>query len=282
MYEGRSYIEPFKLDEAMEARALGVVTASGTPEIPVGSHVTSSLGFREAFTAPASAVVKVDLMGLPPRVFMNLAGSSGKTAYLGMTKIAGLKPGDVVFVSSAAGSVGSIAAQIARLKGHKVIGSAGGSEKVAFLTDELGLDAAIDYKGPQKLVKALAAAAPEGIDVYFDNVGGDHLQAAIAIANPFARFAICGMISQYNDAASGTGPRNLTQIMGKCIRMEGFLLLRYEDQIPDFLSDIVKWYNSGELKSRETVFVGIERAVDAFLGVLRGENIGKMLVQLGE
>jgi NADPH-dependent curcumin reductase CurA len=282
MYEGRSYVAPYGLNEVMEARAIGVVTASNAPGFAVGDHVGSSLGWREAFTAPADQLEKIDLQGMPPGAFMNLAGSSGRTAYLGMTKIAGLKPGDVVFVSAAAGSVGSIAAQIAKLKGHKVIGSAGGPEKAAFLTDELGLDAAIDYRGPQKLTKALAEAAPEGIDVYFDNVGGEHLQAAIAIANPFARFAVCGMISQYNDAGQQTGPRNLTQIMGKCIRMEGFLMNRYEGQLPDFERDIVDWYRAGKLKSRETVHEGIDHAVDAFLGVMRGENLGKMLVRLGD
>ena len=280
MYEGRSYVPPYALNEVMEARAIGTVVKSNVADIPVGSTVTSNLGWREMFNAPASKVEKVELQGMPPAAFMNLAGTSGKTAYVGMMKIAGLKPGDVIFVSAAAGSVGSIAAQIGKLLGHKVIGSAGGAEKTAFLLDELGLDAAIDYKGPQKLTKALAEAAPEGIDVYFDNVGGEHLQAAIAIANPFARFAVCGMISQYNDAASHTGPRNLTMIMGKCIRMEGFLMTRYEDQVPDFERDIVTWYNAGKLKSRETVHEGIDHAVDAFLGVMRGENIGKMLVSL--
>lgn len=282
MYEGRSYVAPFELDRVMEANAIGTVIASTVADLPVGSTVTSNLGFREIFNAPADRLKKVDLQGMPPAAFMNLAGSSGRTAYVGMMLVAGLKPGDVIFVSAAAGSVGSIAAQIGKLLGHKVIGSAGGPEKTAFLIDELGLDAAIDYKNSPKLTKALAEAAPEGIDVYFDNVGGDHLQAAIAIANPFARFAVCGMISQYNDAASHSGPRNLTMIMGKCIRMEGFLMNRYEGRIPDFERDIVSWYNAGKLKSRETLFDGIDHAVDAFLGVMRGENIGKMLVKLGD
>lgn len=282
MYAGRSYVPPYELGEVMEARALGVVTASGDPAVPVGAHVTSQRGWRESFTAPAGEVKVVDLHGLPPGAFMNLAGTSGQTAYIGMTMIAGLRPGDVVFVSAAAGSVGSIAAQIAKLKGHKVIGSAGGPVKAAFLRDDLGLDAVIDYKAAQKLTKALAEAAPEGIDVYFDNVGGEHLHAAIAVANTFARFAVCGMISQYNDVGGSTWPRNLTTIMGKCIRMEGFLLHRYEDQIPNFMADITAWYNSGQLKSRETVFDGIDHAVDAFLGVMRGENVGKMLVKLGD
>lgn len=282
MYAGRSYVPPYELGEVMEARALGVVTASGDPAIPVGTHVNSQRGWREAFTAPSSEVQPVDLHGLPPQVFLNLAGTSGQTAYIGMTMIGDLRPGDVVFVSAAAGSVGSIAAQIAKLKGHKVIGSAGGADKVAFLKNELGLDEVIDYKAVPKLTKALAEAAPEGIDYYFDNVGGEHLHAAIAVANPFARFAICGMISQYNDVGGSTWPRNLTTIPGKCIRMEGFLLHRYEDRIPDFMADITRWYNAGQLKSRETVFDGIERAVDAFLGVMRGENIGKMMVRLSD
>ncbi|MGE0743309.1 MAG: NADP-dependent oxidoreductase [Hyphomonadaceae bacterium] len=281
MHEGRSYVPPYELNKVMEGPAIGVVVASNDPGFKPGDHVNSDLGWREVFNAPASKLTKLDLQGLPPPVYMNLLGLAGKTAYVGMMKIAGLRDGDVVFVSAAAGSVGSIAAQIAKARGHTVIGSAGGAQKVAFLK-EIGLDAVIDYKAEAKLTKALAALAPKGIDVYFDNVGGDHLQAAIAVANKFARFAVCGMISQYNDAGASTGPRNLTQIMGKCIRIEGYLVREYLDQIPDFEKDMVGWYRAGKLKTRETIYDGVDNAANAFLGMMRGENIGKMMVRLAD
>ena len=282
MYEGRSYVAPYNLGEVMEGRAIGVVTASQHPGFKVGDHVNSNMGWREAFTAAGDTLEKIILDGVTAPAYMNLFGTSGRTAYIGMMLIADLRPGDVVFVSSAAGSVGSIAAQIAKLKGHKVIGSAGGAKKTQALLDDLKLDGAIDYKAVPNLTKALAALAPEGIDVYFDNVGGDHLQAAINVANNFARMPICGMISQYNDVAGQSGPKNLTLIMGKCIRIEGFLLHRYEDRIPNFDRDMRQWYHEGKMKSFETVYEGIDNAVAAFEGLMRGENLGKMVVKLSD
>jgi hypothetical protein len=203
----------------------------------------------------------------------------GLTAYVGLLRIAALKPGDVVFVSAASGAVGSLVCQIAKLKGHKVIGSAGGPEKMAFLK-ELGVDVAIDYKAEPDLTAALAKAAPEGIDVYFENVGGEHLEAAIACANPFARFALCGMISQYNATEAPTGPRNIIQAVGKSLRLEGFIVSNHADMQPAFVKDLAAWHAAGKLKWKETVFEGIEKAPDAFLGLFRGENFGKMLVKL--
>ena len=197
---------------------------------------------------------------------------------------AGLKAGDVVFVSAATGGVGSLACQIAQIKGHKVIGAAGGARKAAFLRDELRLDGVIDYKAEPNLTKALArevkAIGASGIDVYFDNVGGDHLHAAIALANPFARMAICGMISQYNAAGAVTPPRNLTQIMTKRLRLEGYIVTDHLDLEAQFLADMTQWHREGLLKPVETVLEGIDQAVDAFLGLFTGASLGRTLVKL--
>jgi hypothetical protein len=279
MNDVKSYSPPFALGEAMQGGALGEVIASNDPSLKVGDLVQSFFGWREAFNAPAAAVQKLDTQGLPVQAFLGVAGMPGLTAYVGLLRIAALKPGDVVFVSAASGAVGSLVCQIAKLKGHKVIGSAGGPEKMAFLK-ELGVDVAIDYKAEPDLTAALAKAAPEGIDVYFENVGGEHLEAAIACANPFARFALCGMISQYNATEAPTGPRNIIQAVGKSLRLEGFIVSNHADMQPAFVKDLAAWHAAGKLKWKETVFEGIEKAPDAFLGLFRGENFGKMLVKL--
>jgi NADPH-dependent curcumin reductase CurA len=205
MYDRASYVPPFAIGEALQGGAVGEVVASGDASLQPGDLVMSMFGWREAFTAPASTVQKVDTHGLPPQALLGVAGMPGMTAYVGLLKIAGVKGGETVFVSAAAGAVGAVVCQIAKLKGCTVIGSAGGAEKVAYLK-EIGVDHAIDYRAGD-LTAALAQVAPKGIDVYFDNVGGDHLEAAINAARPFARFAICGMISQYNATEAVPGPR---------------------------------------------------------------------------
>jgi len=286
MDDARSYVPPFRLDEPMEGPVVGEVTASGDPGFRPGDIVFSRLGWREAFTASASAVELRDCSVLPPQAWLGFAGVTGLTAYAGIIRVAGgLKPGDVVFVSAASGGVGSLACQIAQLKGHKVIGSAGGARKAAFLREELKLDGVIDYKAEPNLTKALArevkAIGADGIDFYFDNVGGDHLHAAIAVANPFARFSICGMISQYNAAGVVTPPRNLTLIMGKRLRLEGFIATDHLDIEQHFLADMKAWHRAGLLKQAETVHDGIDNAVTAFLGLFDGSNLGRTLVRLG-
>jgi NADPH-dependent curcumin reductase CurA len=203
----------------------------------------------------------------------------GMTAYVGLLKIAALKPGDVVFVSAAAGAVGAIVCQIAKIKGCTVIGSAGGAEKIAYLK-EIGVDHTIDYKAVPNLTAALMQAAPTGIDVYFENVGGEHLEAAITAARPFARFALCGMISQYNETGEPKGPSNIIQAVGKRIRMEGFIVSDSADMQPAFVKDMAEWIGSGQLKYRETIDVGVDSAPGAFVKLFSGENIGKMLVKL--
>ncbi len=204
----------------------------------------------------------------------------GLTAYVGLVKIAALKPGDVVFVSAAAGAVGSVVCQIAKIMGHTVIGSAGGPEKAAFLK-EIGVDHVIDYKAEKDLTAALAKAAPKGVDVYFENVGGEHLDAALAVANPFARFALCGMISQYNATSAPVGPSNIMLVVGKSLRLEGFIVSNHFDMMPEYLQTLSGWIQSGKFKWKETIEEGVENAPQAFLKLFSGENMGKMLVKLG-
>jgi NADPH-dependent curcumin reductase CurA len=242
--------------------------------------VQGDFAFREVFNAPASALTKLPDVNMPVSAFLGVAGMPGLTAYVGLLRIAALKDGDTVFVSGAAGAVGSVVAQIAKLKGHTVIGTAGGAEKIAYLK-EIGVDHAIDYQAVPNLAQAVIEAAPQGVDVYFDNVGGEHLEAAIAAANPFARFAECGMISQYNNTDAGYQVKNLAQIVGKSLRIQGFIVRDNWDMHTAFLQDMAGWIASGQVKYRETVDNGIENAAGAFLKLFKGENLGKMLVKLG-
>ena len=279
MNDVQSYSPPFQLGEAMQGGAVGEVVVSNDPSLKAGDAVQSFFGWREAFNAPAAAVQKLETHGLPPQAFLGVAGMPGLTAYVGLLKIAALKDGDVVFVSAAAGAVGQVVCQIAKLKGHTVIGSAGGAEKVAYLK-ELGVDHVIDYKAEANLTSALMRAAPQGIDVYFDNVGGEHLEAALMAAKPFGRFALCGMISQYNATDMGAGVRGLILCVGKQLRLEGFIVSSHGDMQTAFIKDMSGWISEGKVRARETVEEGIERAPAAFLKLFSGENMGKMLVKL--
>ncbi|MFI4975331.1 MAG: NADP-dependent oxidoreductase [Caulobacterales bacterium] len=279
MNDVRSYVAPFQIGEALQGGAVGEVVASNAPGLAKGDLVQSNFGWREAFNAPADALQKLDTHGLPPQAFLGVAGMPGLTAYVGLIKIAALKEGDVVFVSGAAGAVGQVVCQIAKLRGHKVIGSAGGADKVAYLKD-IGVDVAIDYKAEKSVAAALMRAAPEGIDVYFDNVGGEHLEAALTAAKPFARMALCGMISQYNATDMGEGVRGLIQCVGKQLRLEGFIVSSHFDMMPAFVREVSGWIADGKLKYRETVENGIENAPKAFMSLFSGGNTGKMLVKL--
>lgn len=280
MYDRPSYVPPFQIGEALQGGCVGEVIASNDPSLQVGDKVQSMLGWREAYNAPASAVQKLDTSsGLPLQAFLGIAGMPGMTAYAGLLRVGGLKEGDVVFVSAAAGAVGSVVCQIAKIKGHTVIGSAGGPEKAAFLKS-IGVDHVIDYKAVPDLKAALREAAPRGIDVYFENVGGEHLEAAIDSARPFARFALCGMISQYNETGEPKGPSNIIQAVGKSLKLEGFIVSNHYDMLPDFLRDMSAWIGSGQLQWKDTVDEGIDNAAGAFIKLFKGENMGKMLVKL--
>ncbi len=282
MNDQKSYVPPFRLDEPMDGGAVGVVVASRADAVPEGAHVLHGLGWREYALLDAEhvAVVDPDLAPLP--AYLSVLGMTGLTAYAGLLRTAEFKAGDAVFVSGAAGAVGSQVGQIARLKGaSRVVGSAGSDEKVRMLVEEYGFDAAFNYHdGP--VAEQLRRAAPDGIDVYFDNVGGEHLEAAIDSLKVHGRAAICGMIALYNVTEPPAAPRNLMQVIGKRLTLRGLLVRDHVDLQRQFVAEVAEWVRTGELKYHETVVVGIENAVEAFLGMLRGENVGKMIVSLDE
>ena len=278
MNDVKSYVPPFQIDAPMEGGAVGEVVESRDPRFKPGDQVLHMAGWRDEAVVPAKALNKLPDLGAPPQAFLGNLGLTGGTAYFGLLDAAQAKEGDVLFVSAAAGAVGSAVVQIAKARGLTVIGSAGGPDKCEFVRS-LGADQVIDYKaGP--VVKALAAAAPQGIDVYFDNVGGEHLDAAFALAKQNARFAICGMIDVYNDGKAQEMKYLIRSIPAR-IRMEGFI---YTDQIfecmDEFYADMGGLIASGAMTIRETVHDGIESAPDAFLGLFAGANTGKMLVKL--
>ena len=279
MTDRPSYLPPFQIGAPLEGGAVGEVVESGSPGLATGTVVLHNLGWREHAVVPADHATAVDTSAAPAQAYLGVLGMPGLTAYVGLLHKAGLREGDVVFVSGAAGAVGSLAGQIAKVKGHTVVGSAGSQAKVAFLKDELGFDAAFDYHdGP--VYEQLRAAAPDGIDVYFDNVGGEHLEAAIAAMRPFGRVALCGAISQYNATEPPPGIRNLALAVGKRLTLRGFIVRDDYDRLPDFVRDVGGWLREGKLHYRETIVEGIERAPEAFIGLLAGENTGKMLVKL--
>ncbi len=280
MYDRPSYVPPFQIGQAMQGHAIGEVVASNSPALQPGDLVNSMLGWREGFNAPAETLQKLDAQGLPPQAFLGVAGMPGLTAWAGLTKVAGVNEGETVFVSAAAGAVGQVVCQIAKLKGATVIGTAGGPDKCAWLR-EIGVDHAIDYKAESNLTAALGRVAPKGVDVYFDNVGGDHLEAALNAARPFARFAMCGMIAAYNDHVPQPGPSNLTMVVGKRLKLQGFIVSDFFADAGQFATEISGWIKAGKIKWRETVDEGIEAAPGAFLKLFAGENVGKMLVKLG-
>ncbi|MEU1307703.1 NADP-dependent oxidoreductase [Streptomyces cinnamoneus] len=282
MNDVKSYIPPFQLDQPMDGGAVGEVIASRAEGFAPGDHVLHGLGWREYAVVDAARAAKVDPEVAPLSAYLGVLGMPGMTAYAGLLEVASFKEGDVVFVSGAAGAVGSLVGQIAKLKGAaRVIGSAGSDEKVKVLLDEYGFDAAFNYKkGP--VAEQLKEAAPDGIDVYFDNVGGEHLEAALGSLNLKGRVTICGMIAQYNATEPTPGPRNMVNILAKRLRVQGMIVSDHEALRPQFVQEVGGWIRSGELTYRETVVHGIEHVGDAFLGLLRGENTGKMIVTLGD
>ncbi|MDW3849137.1 NADP-dependent oxidoreductase [Micromonospora sp. BRA006-A] len=279
MNDVKSYVPPFALDAPLDGGAIGEVVAGEAGGVKPGDTVLHGLGWREYALVDAKGVRKVDPGLAPVTAYLGVLGMTGLTAYAGLLDVAAMKPGETVFVSGAAGAVGSMVGQIAKLRGAgRVIGSAGSAAKVERLT-ALGFDAAFDYHdGP--VSKQLRAAAPDGVDVYFDNVGGDHLEAAIGAMNLHGRAAICGMIAQYNATEPPAAPRNLALVIGKRLTLRGFLVGDHGHLREQFVQEVAGWLREGRLSYDETIVDGIEQAPAAFLGLLRGENLGKMLVRL--
>jgi len=281
MRDSKSYVPPFALGEVMTGMSVGEVVASQSPDLAVGDIVLHDLGWREYALGAAAAFRRVPENDVPLSAWLGVLGMVGLTAWVGMLEIAALKPGDVVFVSGAAGAVGSLAGQIAKLRGAaRVVGSVGSAAKARYVCDELGFDDAFNYHegSPAEL---LAAAAPDGIDVYYDNVGGEHLEAAVGALRLHGRAALCGAISQYNADEPAPGPRNLALMIGNRLTLRGFIVGDHADRRPAFLAEVGGWLAEGRIRLADTVIAGVENAPAAFIGLMRGENTGKMLVRVG-
>jgi NADPH-dependent curcumin reductase CurA len=281
MNDARSYVAPYALGERITGGAIGRVDESTADEVPVGALVLHQHGWSDTVQADATTFrVVPDAPGLSSSLRLHILGMTGLTAFVGLTDIARLSEGDTVFVSGAAGAVGTAVGQIARLLGAKrVIGSAGSAEKVALLTEKYGYDAAFNYKDGD-VRGQLAAAAPEGIDVYFDNVGGDHLEAALDAFNDGGRAALCGAIASYNTTEKVAGPDNMGNIITRGLTLQGFTLAGYLHRSPAFQEAMTGWFSEGKIVYDETIVDGIDHTVDAFLDMLRGANTGKMLVRI--
>jgi NADPH-dependent curcumin reductase CurA len=280
MNDAKSYLPPFQVDKVLSGTAIGEVVESNSPDLEAGQVVLHEYGWRDHVVAPAKHFRALDPKTAPSlTTYLGILGVTGLTAYVGLLDIVGLQPGDSVFVSGAAGAVGNAAGQIAKLKGaSRVIGSAGSDAKVARLR-EIGFDAAFNYKHGS-VNALLKQAAPDGITVYFDNVGGDHLEAAIARLRPFGRVALCGAISAYSAVEPPAAPRNLSLAVGKRLTLRGFIVTDHRDRMPAFANEMGAWLRAGQIHYDETIVDGLENAVDAFFGVLRGDNTGKMIVRL--
>ena len=278
MYDRPSYVPPFAIGEALQGGAIGEVIESHADGFAKGDLVSSMFGWREGFVAPAAGLEKLPATNLPPQLFLGAMGMPGLTAWGGLLEIGEPKPGETVFVSGGAGAVGSLVAQIAKLKGCTVVATAGTDAKCDWLRS-VGVDHAINYKSGD-LLAHVRAAVPKGIDVYFDNVGGQHLEVAIELARPFARFAECGMIGNYNDTEPAPGPRNIIQVVGKQLKIQGFIVIRFAHLRPQFLAEMGGWLADGKIRTEETVMDGIDAAPAAFAALFSGGNTGKMLVKL--
>jgi NADPH-dependent curcumin reductase CurA len=278
MREAKSYVPPFQVGNVLEGSAVGEVLESRIDSLLSGDIVTSMMGWREYFVCNERSLRKVDRNVRPLSAYLGILGMPGMSAWVGLNLV-DVKGGDVVFVSAAAGAVGSIAGQLAKQRGCKVIGSAGSTDKVKTLIEDLGFDTAFNYK-EGGIYAQLKKAAPEGIDVYFDNVGGEHLEAALSVMRVNGRIIACGSVSMYNEEVPPPGPRNLSLFTSKRLTMKGFIVTDWFQQMPQFLKQVGALWSDGKLKMKETVVEGIDNAPHAFLDMLRGGNVGKMIVKL--
>jgi NADPH-dependent curcumin reductase CurA len=277
---GRSYSPPFEQNAVLDGAAVGQVLASRHPGFEVGSYVVgSSGGFREYFVTDGAGLRVVDPKATPLSAWLGVLGVPGFTAWVGVKELLRPKRDQTLFVSGAAGAVGSVACQIAKSFGCRVIGSAGSDEKCAWLS-ELGIDAALNYKTADDFTRALADVCPAGLDLYFENVGGIQLEAALEVMNDWGRIAVCGLISQYNATAPTPGPRNFANVLTRRLEVRGFIILDHRARFGEFVGDMLPWVKEGRVQWRETVYDGLENAPRAFLGLFSGDNIGKSLVRI--
>ena len=279
MNEGKSYIPPVGLGEVMRALGVGQVIASAHPDFAVGDYVNGTLGVQDYFLGEPRGFYKVDPKLAPLPVYLSALGMTGMTAYFALLEVGAPKAGDTVVISGAAGAVGSIAGQIAKLKGCRVVGIAGGKEKCKVLTEELGFDGVIDYKN-EDVIAGLKRECPKGVDVYFDNVGGDILDAVLSQLNFKARVIICGAISQYNNKEAVKGPANYLSLLVNRARMEGFIVMDYADRYVAAGQEMAGWLAKGQLKSREDIVEGLETFPETLMKLFSGENNGKLILKV--
>ncbi len=280
MRDAASYAAPVGLGEVMTGGTVGEVVKSNNPRFAVGDTVEDRLGWQEYGIGGGTTMRKVDASLAPISTANGVLGMPGMTAYFGLLEVGQPKPGETIVVSAASGAVGQVVGQIGKIMGCRVVGIAGGARKCGFVKDELGFDAAVDYKAGNDLDAALRAACPSGIDVYFDNVGGEISDAVLRNINFFGRVALCGSISQYNSTTPPMGPRLLGTFVGKRVRAQGFIVTDFANRTEAAMRQMGEWIRSGKLKYREDVVEGIDKAPRAFIGLLRGENFGKLLVKM--
>jgi NADPH-dependent curcumin reductase CurA len=281
MYDRESYVPPFQIGQPLSGGAVGQVVESENPSFRPGDYVSNFSGWQEWFVSSGNEFQKIDPAMAPIQAFLGALGMPGLTAWAGLLKVGELKDGERVFVSAASGAVGAIVCQIAKNKGCTVVGSAGSDEKCEWLRTDAHVDRAINYRMAGDLTKAVREALPEGIDVYFENVGGAHLDAALANMRMHGRIAVCGMIDQYNATTPPPGPVNFINVLPMRLTIRGFIVSDYFHLMPEFLRDMSEWRKAGKMTWRETIVDGIEKAPEAFIGLFRGENVGKMLVKIG-
>ncbi|MGH8528578.1 MAG: NADP-dependent oxidoreductase [Nevskiales bacterium] len=281
MNEGKSYVPPVGLGEVMRAGAVGKIISSKNPKFTVGEHVVGIFGVQEYAISNGKGVQKVDPRLVPLPVYLGTLGMPGMTAYFGLLDVGQAKAGETVVVSGAAGAVGQVVGQIAKIKGCRAVGIAGGADKCRYVVDELGFDACVDYKGGD--VKAgLKQHCPKGVDVYFDNVGGDILDAALTRLAMGARIVICGAISQYNNTTPVKGPSNYLSLLVNRARMQGMVVFDYADRYAEAAREMAGWMQQGKLKTREDIVNGLETFPDTLLKLFKGENTGKLVLKLAE
>jgi NADPH-dependent curcumin reductase CurA len=281
MNEGKSYIEPLKIGDVMRAFGAGRVIASKNPAYTVGDHVTGVFGMQEYATGDGKGLNKIDPHVLPIPIYLSALGITGLTAYFGLLEVGQAKAGDTVVVSGAAGATGMVVGQIAKIKGCRAVGIAGGPEKCGYLTKELGFDATIDYKN-EDVSKALRQHCPNGVNVFFDNVGGDLLDVVLAQLARFARVVICGAISQYNSTSGIKGPSNYLSLLINSARMEGFIVFNYASRYGEAAREMAGWIAAGKLKSKEHIVEGFDTFPETLLKLFRGENFGKLMLKLAD
>lgn len=280
MKEGDSYVPPFKIGSPLEGGCVGKIVASKNEKYKEGTYVLGNDGWREYWKSKGNGVANIDAELAPVQAFLSVLGMTGMTAWVGLTKIAKLKPGSTVFVSAASGAVGSIVCQLAKAKGCRVVGSAGKAKKIEWLKKNTGIDAVINYKESSDLTDELRRPAPDGIDIYFDNVGGDHLEAAIEVMNDFGVCVECGMISTYNATEPPAAPRNLFKVVSKRIRMQGFIVRDHMAEQDEFIREMAPLVQANKIVWEESISDGLASAPSAFIGLFSGDNLGKSLVRI--